>query len=243
MVNRVPTGIAGFDELIQSGFAEGSVNIFSGPAGSAKTTIGMQFIYHGAKECGEGGLFLTLEESRESIIQAMKNLGMDLEPLLNDGSVYLIDMGGLLREGANVRDEVEREIVGFGAIKNFLESFLQHGNVKRLVVDSMTAASLFYKSTEEIRQEMFRFVRFLKKMNVTTILLAESLNQSGEQSRFGIEAFMGDSFTAIGYEKTGGEYRRTIAVIKMRLTDHDNSVHPFIFTENGIEVSTETEVR
>jgi len=242
MTERVPTGIPGFDELVQGGLTEGSVNICSGPAGSAKTTIGMQFIYHGAKE-GENGLFLTLEESRDNIITAMKNFDMDLEPMLNDGSIYLIDMGGLLREGANVRDEVEREIVGFGALTNFLESFLEHGNIKRIVVDSLTAASLFYKGVEEIRQEMFRFVRFLKKKNVTTILLAESLDQSGEQSRFGIEAFMGDSFIAIGYEKTQGEYRRTIAVIKMRFTDHDNSVHPFLFTPSGIEVSTETEVR
>jgi KaiC/GvpD/RAD55 family RecA-like ATPase len=58
-----------------------------------------------------------------------------------------------------------------------------------------------------------------------------------------MRASLGDSFTAIGYEKVAGEYRRTIAVIKMRFTDHDNTVHPFIFAENGIEVSTETEVR
>lgn len=243
MVNRIPTGIAGLDDLIQGGLPEGSVNILSGPAGSAKTTIGMQFIYNGALDHEEGGLFLTLEESRDNIITAMQDFGMDLEPLMNDGRIYLIDMGGLLREGANVRDEVEREIVGFAALKNFLESFLQHGNINRIVVDSLTAASLFYKSNEEIRQEMFRFVRFLKKMNVTTILLAESLNQSGEESRFGIEAFMGDSFIAIGYEKAQGEYRRSLAVIKMRFTDHDNSVHPFLFTGDGIEVSTETEIR
>jgi len=82
MTERVPTGIPGFDELVQGGLTEGSVNICSGPAGSAKTTIGMQFVYNGAKE-GENGLFLTLEESRDNIITAMKNFDMDLEPLLN----------------------------------------------------------------------------------------------------------------------------------------------------------------
>jgi KaiC/GvpD/RAD55 family RecA-like ATPase len=242
-IERVPTGVEGLDELVGGGFAKNSVNILSGPAGSAKTTIGMQFIYKGAKDYGEPGLFLTLEEGRDNIIKAMNGFGMDLEPLMNGGQVYLIDMGGLLREGANVRDEIEREIVGFGALQNFLESFLKHGNIKRIVIDSLTAASLFYKSVEEIRQEMFRFVRFLKKTEVTTILLAESLDQSGEQSRFGVEAFLGDSFIAAGYEKVAGEYRRTIAIVKMRFTDHDPGVHPFLMTSNGIEVSTETEVR
>ncbi len=117
------------------------------------------------------------------------------------------------------------------------------GNIKRIVVDSLTAASLFYKSTEEIRQEMFRFVRFLKKQGVTSILLAESMDHSGLQSRFGVEGFLGDSFVAIGYEKSQGEYRRSLAVIKMRFTDHDSSVHPFLLTSKGVEISTETEVR
>ena len=119
----------------------------------------------------------------------------------------------------------------------------ESGQPTGVTVMGLTAASLFYKSNEEIRQEMFRFVRFLKKQGVTVILLAESLDQAGEQSRFGIEAFLGDSFLAIGYEKIQGEFRRTLTVLKMRFTDHDSAVHPFLLTSKGIEVSTETEVR
>jgi len=243
MVERVATGVPGLDDLIQGGFPAGTVNVLSGPAGSAKTTLGMSFVHNGARDYGEAGIFLTLEESRENIMKAMELYGMDLSTLMDDGLVYLVDMGGLLREGADVRDEVEREIVGFRALQNFLENFLKMGNIKRLVVDSLTAASLFYKSIEEIRQEMFRFVRFLKKQGVTCILLAESTDQSGEESRFGIEAFLGDSFIAVGYEKQQGEYRRTLAVLKMRFTEHDTAVHPFLLTKAGVEVSTETEVR
>ena len=70
-VMRLATGIPGFDELIEGRFPKGRTIILTGPAGSGKTTFGIQFLYIGITLFGENGLFITLEEEVSDIISDM----------------------------------------------------------------------------------------------------------------------------------------------------------------------------
>ena len=82
-MTRVPTGIEGLDELLRGGFPENTVNLVSGPAGSAKSLLGLQFVYNGAQAFNETGVYITLEESRENIERALKNYNMDYNRFLH----------------------------------------------------------------------------------------------------------------------------------------------------------------
>ena len=44
---RVPTGIPGFDELIEGGFIENDVILLTGGPGAGKSTFGSQYLYYG----------------------------------------------------------------------------------------------------------------------------------------------------------------------------------------------------
>ncbi len=61
MIERVPTGVQGLDDLIEGGFPKNSIVIISGEPGTGKTTFALQFIYEGVKK-GEPGVFITFEE-------------------------------------------------------------------------------------------------------------------------------------------------------------------------------------
>src|SRR4029077_10276019 len=82
---RVPTGVPGFDELVEGGLMERSVTGIVGTAGTGKTTFGMQFVYSGAKDFGEKGLLVSFSESSDQIRLVARKLGMgrfeDLEEL------------------------------------------------------------------------------------------------------------------------------------------------------------------
>ena len=45
---RVPTGIAGLDEMLGGGFPEGHVILVTGLPGTGKTCFGLQFLLAGA---------------------------------------------------------------------------------------------------------------------------------------------------------------------------------------------------
>ena len=78
---RVPTGIPGMDELIEGGFEQGSTVLLTGGAGTGKTTLALQFLYNGAMEANEPGLFITFEEDKESLYRHTARFGWDFKAL------------------------------------------------------------------------------------------------------------------------------------------------------------------
>jgi len=230
----VRTDVPGFDELAGGGLPECTVNVIGGPAGSAKSLFSMQFLYNGAVKHGEPGLYLTLEESRDNIKRAMGNFGMDIDKLEEAEKLYIVDMGKL-RLQCNISEEKAYDLIGFQTLMDFLKSYLTFSKAKRMVLDSVTAVGLYYQNMEELRSEMFKFSRFLKEHELTSILITETVSTGS--TRYGIEEFVGDSFIALGYENVEGEYRRTVTIKKMRFVKHDPLKHPFLIMQKGIEIS------
>ncbi len=234
MNNRKATHIPGMDELIGSGFPDGTINLITGPPGSAKSLFGIHYVHNGALIEDEPSIYLTLEESRDSILRAARSYGMDLESLEKEGKAYLIDLGKMRIECSS-SEELEWGLASFETLQDFLKNHITFSGAKRLVLDSVTAVGVYYKSNELMRRELFKFSRFLKESGITSVIISEVTG--GNDSRYGIEEFIADSLIKMDYESTAGEYRRTLTVKKMRFTKHDPLKHPFLIMDNGIEVS------
>jgi KaiC/GvpD/RAD55 family RecA-like ATPase len=234
MTDRKATHIPGLDELINGGFPDGTINLITGPPGSAKSLFGVEYLYNGARFDDEPGIYLSLEESRESILRAANSYGLQLETFEKEGKAYLIDLGKM-RVECSTAEELEWGLASFETLQDFLKNHLTFSGAKRLVLDSVTAVGVYYKSNELFRRELFKFSRFLRDSNITTILISETAGDG--DSRYGIEEFIADSLVKLDYESASGEYRRTLTVKKMRFTKHDPLKHPFLIMENGIEVS------
>jgi circadian clock protein KaiC len=58
-LTRLPTGIAGFDHILQGGFFEGGLYIIAGTPGTGKTILGNQLCFHHI-ETGRHAIFMTL---------------------------------------------------------------------------------------------------------------------------------------------------------------------------------------
>ena len=82
---KVPTGIAGFDEITHGGLPQGRPTLVTGAAGSGKTLFGMEFLVRGAVDFGEPGVFLAFEELAEDLAVNVASLGFDLPGLERDG--------------------------------------------------------------------------------------------------------------------------------------------------------------
>ncbi|MDO9537935.1 MAG: ATPase domain-containing protein [Thermoplasmata archaeon] len=233
---RVKTGINGLDELAEGGFPDRTVNLLSGPAGSAKSLFCMQYVHRGAVDYGDVGIYITLEESRDNVLRAAKAYGMDLQSLEKNGKIYLLDFGEIRTE-VDMGEELNLGIVSFANLRDLLEKMLNKTGARRLVIDSISAIGLYYGNQEELRREMFAFCRFLKNQDVTSILITEAVENL--RTRFDVEQFLADSIISLGYENVGGEYRRTITIYKMRFTRHEPYKHPFLITKSGIEIDHE----
>lgn len=60
-LEKVPTGIAGLDEITGGGFPKGRPALVWGSAGCGKTLLAMEFLVRGAMNYNEPGVFIAFE--------------------------------------------------------------------------------------------------------------------------------------------------------------------------------------
>jgi circadian clock protein KaiC len=91
-IERIPTGIPGLDNLIQGGFPKGSLIVVAGNPGSGKTILSSQFLYYGAVDYGERGIYVPFAENRKSFMSNLANLGLNFVKLEKEGKFKFLDM-------------------------------------------------------------------------------------------------------------------------------------------------------
>jgi len=72
-MEKLPTGMGGFDVIGFGGLPKGRATLLAGTAGSAKTVFAMQFLVKGAEQ-GEAGVFVTFEETPADLRRNMLSL-------------------------------------------------------------------------------------------------------------------------------------------------------------------------
>ncbi|HDP96552.1 MAG TPA: hypothetical protein ENN25_02535, partial [Euryarchaeota archaeon] len=75
-IERVKTFIEGLDERLGGGIKKGHVILLAGTPGTMKSSIALNILYNNSYLKGSKVLYISIEESRESLMMAMKNLGM-----------------------------------------------------------------------------------------------------------------------------------------------------------------------
>src|SRR5246127_3086649 len=82
MLEKVPTGIRGLDQVTHGGFPKGRTALVCGGPGTGKTLLGLEFLVRGAMLYNEPGVCLALEETVQEIVTNMASLGYDLPSLV-----------------------------------------------------------------------------------------------------------------------------------------------------------------
>ena len=223
---RVNTGIPGLNELIGGGFVPQSQILLAGEAGTGKTIFSLQYLYTGAL-AGEPGLYITLDEPEVNLLWNMRNFGWDFDRLAQEKafSVYHINVfseGNVYEKINSELEQIADEIDALGA--------------RRVVVDSITAFSVWTGDEHLLRLMMSSFLEMLRRKHCTSLLPCEAVH--GEPSRFGVEDFLADSVIML-YSMP---QLRAMSVRKMRGTKHDKAIHPYEITEKGIVIDPKQQI-
>ena len=225
MATRTKTGIPGFDQVIQGGLIKNSVNLLSGGTGTGKTIFCLQFLFNGAKEFNEKGVYLSFEESVEDLKSDAAELGLNFDAVANKVKIIHIPLHNIT------------------SVSSLLKGEISEFKPKRIVIDSLSAIAMPMEDDFERRKEINIIKEALKNMDCTSILISEAPSEGGmgtesigQFSRFGIEEFMCDSLIVLYYAGIGGESDRAIRVVKMRRTNHLRGPIPMEIGKLGVTV-------
>lgn len=217
---RVKTGISGFDEFINGGIPEGNIVLVSGAAGTGKSLFALEFIYYGAKEFNEPGVYITLEEFADRIIVNAGKLGfMDIPELIEEGRM------GIIRT----------EVFNIEKLVGVIEDLIDQYDAKRVSIDSISALSAFAEKPYQVRRTILELANMLKRQKVTAVFTCGVSSTTEGHFGVSIEEYAVDGIITLFHKVVGTQFIRAMGVVKMRGTAHSENLHPVII-KNGLVI-------
>lgn len=228
MAKKIKSGIFGLNALLDGGINEHSVTVVVGSSGAGKTILATQFLHWGL-QAGQEGIYITLDESPEQILNEAAEMGWDdIRDFVHEEKLVFIDASG-------------KQFTEF--IKKELADFVREwsGSKARIVVDPLTPV-LWSSATKYEQRDLVSFLmREAKKMG-TVLCTLEEHGTAGDLStpETVIPMYIADAVIHLKYVARDGEANRMLKIVKCRSSRHSNRSHPYyIFRGPGLVVQSE----
>ena len=233
-IERVKTGVPGFDELIEGGIPKGFNVIFTGGPGTGKTIFGLQYIYNGAIN-GENGVYVSLETSTDGIKNQAMQFGWDLDKLEKEGKILILRIP---------MDVIKLDL--FSAINEAIQKV----NAKRLVFDSLDALAInidmftipvaYVGSRNRItytgksrRRITYLVMNELSKLKTTNIVITASSQDEKQITIDGVSEYASDGVVVLKSLALGETTNKTMEIKKIRNTKIQGGIKSYEIEQNG----------
>ncbi len=248
----IKTGVPGFDKLFKHGIPKGAPIVIAGGTGAGKTIFCLQTLAHQAAK-GKKCYYMSFEESKDNLIEHMKDFGWNPEKLIKSGNLKIKrfltseiyyynknkNMGGDMQ--AMMTKDIDPLLMELEPLSVTSQEDGFHPDF--IVIDSLTAISSTFRGKEQsYRFYIERLFRFFEKVGSTNLLITETKQLPEVYSPTGVEEFLADG-VIVFYNIRRENIRETaIEVLKMRGEKHEKKTVAMQITDEGIIVHPDQEV-
>jgi KaiC/GvpD/RAD55 family RecA-like ATPase len=227
-MEKIKSGIPGFDSMVAGGIPKGRTLLVSGHCGSGKTIFATQFAYHGLKN-KEKAVYVTFEQGSKKLCEDVSMIGMNLAGYIKTDKLKVIGghLGKIHRfklrteaKAQDIIDEIKEVVDDLGAT--------------RVVIDSINLFAMLFHDDDHRRDAVAMLISALEEMGCTTILTCEVPEDTEKISWYGFEDFVVDGVLFLHRKLNKGTYERAISIIKMRGSKHDNNLRAMAIKDKGI---------
>jgi len=228
VIEKSPTGIAGLDEITYGGLPKGRPTLLCGSAGCGKTLFSMTFLYNGAIQYDEPGVFIAFEERPEELIKNVGSLRYDVQKLIDEKKLAI----DYVHLDPNQTDESgEYDLEGLFIRLGFA---IDSVGAKRVVIDTVETLFGGLQNQLVLRSELRRLFEWLKDRGVTAIITGE--RGDGTLTRYGLEEYVADCVILLDNRVQDQLSTRRLRLVKYRGSAHGTNEYPFIIDGQGITV-------
>lgn len=228
MNSMLKNAISGMDKLLFVEIPESSVILVTGAEGTLKSGLVFSMISNHVASSDEHGLYITLEQSKESHLRNMESLGIKKEP-----GLHIFDYRDMRQEWWD--SDLDLIKVTEDVIGSYKEKY---ENLTLFALDSLNALYSI-SDHDNIRNNIYRFFSNLRDAGLTSFIIMESA-QSRLSEQFSlsprIENFLADGIIELGMLEGKGGVKRYIQILKMRAAKHAMEKHQIIVDEDGINI-------
>lgn len=219
---RISTGVARLDTMLDGGYLRGTCTLVSGAPGTAKTSMAGAFVVAACRR-GERALFVTLEESSEAITRNLASVDIRLGRFVRSGLLRIssVPESGTAAEAHTLR----------------IAALLQQEQARCLVIDPVSA--LMHPGASDLAfDSLLGLLDQAKRRGVTVLVTASVVDGSSpteENSAVGLSS-IADTWMHVTYLAAAGERNRALTIVKSRGTAHSNQVRELVLTKRGISL-------
>jgi len=237
-IARVKSGIPGLDEILEGGMPRNYAYAVVGAPGSGKTVMGAQFLYRGATQYGDNGVYVSLEEPTHSIANTMLRFNWNLFDLESQGKLVLLDASPH-QDQPNAEMKIRGGSVGtekfdldglLGAVAHARKNVA----AKRCVIDSLMSMSAVYTQQGGFRFRLLHFLRALSELELTTLILTES--QTPVIREYGLDSVLTNGTLLLHTITENETVNQVLEIPKMRGVKVQRRIVPYRITQSGFEV-------
>jgi len=204
IIEWVDIGVVGLDEFIP-GLPKGDAILVRGEPGTGKTIVCLQFLYKGAKN-GEKCLYITTEETPETVMRTGGELWSDFPQLIRNGTIKVVNLSITASYASEYCLVDKEEAMGIVA-----KGLAAQPGASRIVIDSLSSLARRLSDSHEFRQVFMKLLMETKGKGATVLFSAEGIPVNP-----GISEYLVDHLIYLDYRKHDVVWTRVFLLRKSR---------------------------
>lgn len=216
------SGVPELDALMGGGPLRGTSTLITGPAGSGKTTIALQYV-HAACERGEGCLILEFDERIGTLMVRAKAMGLDLDGHVDSGRLILRQM-----------DPAE---VSPGELAWSIRRMVEREGVRLVVLDSLNGYLAAMPQEKQLILQLHELLSYLNQQGVTTLLITPQAGLLGTMATGNLNiSYVADAVMLLRFFESEGRIRKALSIVKNRGGPHEDTIRELRIDPQGVRV-------
>ena len=217
----VESGVGELDSLLGGGPLRGTSTLITGPAGTGKTTIALQYIF-AACERGEPCVVYEFDERIGTLFARAKAFNLDIEKHVDSGSLVIEQVDPAELSPGEFAARVRRQVEG--------------RKVRQICIDSLNGYLAAMPQEQQLILQLHELLSFLNQQGVVTFLINPQSGLVGSMSGGINVSYVADAVLLLRFFEAEGRIRKAISVLKNRAGAHEDSIREFRIDAAGVRV-------
>ena len=219
---HIPSGLAELDAILHGGIQKGTTTLITGPAGSGKTNIGLQYVST-ACERGERVVIYQFDERIGTLLSRSKLLGFEFQKYMDAGLLNVKQM-----------DPAE---ISPGEFSWMMKEEVEQRNAQLIVIDSLSGYTASMPQEKELLLQMHEMLTYLNQQGVATLMINPQQSLVGSMATGGLNvSYVADTVMLLRFFESEGRIRKAISIIKNRGGSHEDTIRELRIDSQGIRI-------
>jgi circadian clock protein KaiC len=216
---QVGSGLSALDMLLGGGIEEGSSTLISGPPGTGKSSVAVQFV-KAETDRGERAAMFLFEESFNTMLNRSEGIGIDLHAPYKSGALTV--------------HQIDPAEMSPGEFSHAVCGAADRG-AKVVVIDSLNGYMNAMPEAGFLSTHLHEILTYLGQRGVVTFLVGVQQGIVGSTMSTGMDvSYMADNVLILRYFEAQGAVEKAISVFKKRGGAHETTLRRFSITPRGI---------